>query len=100
METVSQILADILKTCRPTKVLLVGEKRTMSTQKLKSISLCVIIPEGNTRDLRCKLHLASSADVPLTLHVYTDAEWQTLLEDETSYAAWIARKGQVLYEQT
>lgn len=100
MEAVAQILSDILKTCRPSKVLLVGEKRTMSTQKLKSISLCVIIPEGDTRALRCKLHLAASADVPLTLHVYTADEWAALLEEETSYAAWIARKGQVLYEQT
>ena len=52
------------------------------------------------RKLRPRLHLAISADVPVNLSVYTAEEWEDLCADETSYAAWIARKGQVIYEPT
>ena len=31
---------------------------------------------------------------------YTAEEWEDLCADGTSYAAWIARKGQVIYEST
>ena len=52
------------------------------------------------RKLRPRLHLAISADVPVNLSVYTAEEWEDLCADGTSYAAWIARKGQVIYEST
>lgn len=99
METIDQIVADILRVCAPRRIILFAEKRTMTTRKLKALSLCVIVEEGDCRALRPRLHLAVSADVPVNLSVYTDEEWQTLLEDDTSYAAWIAQKGQVVYEQ-
>lgn len=99
MEAVDQIVSDILQVCAPRRVILFAEKRTMATNKLKALSLCVIVDEGDCRALRPRLHLAASADVPINFSVYTDAEWQTLLEDDTSYAAWISRKGQVVYEQ-
>ena len=70
----------------------------MATGRLKAISLCVIVEEGtNCHELRPKLHLALTAAVPVSLSVYTSAEWKNLLTDEGSYAAWIARKGQVVY---
>lgn len=98
MDEVSRVLGDILGVCMPEKVILFAEKRTMSTRKLKSLSLCVIVGENeNPRALRTRMHLAVSVDVPVTLCVYTTEQWEELLEDESSYAAWIARKGQVLY---
>lgn len=97
---VEQATKDILRVCEPHRIILFAEKRTMATGKLKALSLCVIVPDGtNCRHLRTKLHLALSADIPINLSVYTAEEWDDLLEDETSYAAWIARKGQVIYEQ-
>lgn len=98
-ESIRQTVADILHVCQPYKIILFAEKRTMATGKLKAFSLCVIVPDGtDCRHLRTHLHLALSADVPVNLSVYTAEEWDDLLEDETSYAAWIARKGQVIYE--
>lgn len=96
-QTARRLLEDILAICQPRQVILFAEKRTMSTNELKSVSLCIVIPEGDARAARTRLHLAISADFPVTLSVYTADEWQSLLEDEASYAAWIARKGQVLY---
>ena len=97
-ESIRQAVQDILTACQPKEIILYAEKRTMSTGKLKAFSLCVIVPEGtDCRKLRPKLHLALSADVPVSLSVYTTDEWEDLTADQTSYAAWIARKGQVVY---
>lgn len=98
-EAIRQTTQDILRVCQPQRIILFAEKRTMSTGKLKAFSLCIIVPDGSDcRHLRTQLHLALSANVPVNLNVYTADEWDDLLEDETSYAAWIARKGQVIYE--
>ena len=95
---IQQAVADILAACQPLRILQFAEKRTMSTGKLKAFSLCVVVPEGSDcRQLRTRLHLALSADVPVNLSVYTTEEWDDLTADDTSYAAWIARKGQVVY---
>nr|WP_302650490.1 hypothetical protein [uncultured Agathobaculum sp.] len=97
-DAIRQSVQDILTACQPKEIILYAEKRTMSTGKLKAFSLCVIVPEGtDCRRLRPKLHLALSADVPVSLSVYTTDEWEDLTADQTSYAAWIARKGQVIY---
>ena len=97
-ESIRQAVRDILGVCQPQEIILFAEKRTMSTGKLKAFSLCVVVPDGtDCRQLRTRLHLALSADVPVNLSVYTNEEWDDLIADETSYAAWIARKGQVVY---
>ena len=97
-ESIRQAVEDILRACRPQEIILFAEKRTMSTGKLKAFSLCVVVPDGtDCRQLRTRLHLALSADVPVNLSVYTTEEWDDLTADDTSYAAWIARKGQVVY---
>ena len=97
-ESIRQAVEDILRACRPQEIILFAEKRTMSTGKLTAYSLSVVVPDGtDCRRLRTRLHLALSADVPVNLSVYTNEEWDDLIADETSYAAWIARKGQVIY---
>ena len=97
-ESIRQAVRDILGVCQPQEIILFAEKRTMSTGKLKAFSLCVVVPDGtDCSRLRTRLHLALSADVPVNLSVYTNEEWDDLIADETSYAAWIARKGQVIY---
>ena len=97
-DAIRQAVKDILGACHPLEIILYAEKRTMSTGKLKAFSLCVVVPDGtDCRQLRTRLHLALSTDVPVNLSVYTTEEWDDLPADNTSYAAWIARKGQVVY---
>lgn len=98
-ELIASMVRDIRGVCEPRRIILYAEKRTMATGKLKALSLCVIVKEGaNCQELRPKLHLALTAAVPVSLSVYTSSEWKNLLTDEGSYAAWIARKGQAVYE--
>ena len=97
-QAIEQAVRDILTACRPQQIILYAEKRTMATDKLKAFSLCVIVPDNaDCRALRTHLHLAITVDVPVSLSVYTTGEWDDLLSDRTSYAAWIARKGRVIY---
>ena len=70
-DAIRQSVQDILTACQPKEIILYAEKRTMSTGKLKAFSLCVIVPEGtDCRSCAPKLHLALSADVPVSLSVY------------------------------
>ncbi len=98
-ELIESIVKDILTVCVPQRVILYAEKRTMATGKLKSLSLCVIVPDGeDCRALRTRLYLAIAIDVPVNLNVYQVGEWEELNVYPGSYASWIARKGQVVYE--
>ncbi len=98
-QLINTAVGDILKVCEPARVILYAEKRTMTTGELKSISLCVVVPDGaDCRELRTKLYLALVMQVPINLNVYTVGEWEELSRYPGSYAAWIAQKGQVVYE--
>ena len=77
------------------------QKSVRCNRQAQAFSLCVIVPESaNCRTLRTHLHLAITVSVPVSLSVYTTEEWAELCTDSTSYAAWIARKGKVIYDQT
>lgn len=95
----NEIVSTICTTCAPCRIILYGEKRTLSTDKLKAASLCIVVPNGTDKHaLQQALYLAIIADVPVNLTLYTQDEWDRLIQDESSYAAWIHRKGRVLYE--
>lgn len=94
------VLGEIRAVCDPDRVILYGEKRTLSTDKLKAASFCLILPDGADKPgLLRRLYLAVASDIPIQLTLYTETEWQELTAEATSYAAWISRKGRVLYEQ-
>ncbi|MBS5145323.1 MAG: hypothetical protein KHY89_07425 [Butyricicoccus pullicaecorum] len=100
MEFPNEVVKIIEESCTPKQIILYGEKRTLATDKLKAASLCIVVPDGTDKhNLQHKLYLSIPADVPINLTLYTVEEWQELLTDATSYAAWIARKGRILYEQ-
>lgn len=100
-EIVSQTVSGILKICQPDKIFLYAEKRTMTTGELKSFSLCLVVPNGtDCRALRTRIYLDVVADIAYSLKIYTVDEWNELFAVNTSYAAWIARKGQVVYVKT
>jgi hypothetical protein len=94
-----EITQDIVRICAPLRVFLYIEKRTLSTDKLKAASFCVVIPSGSDRDaLLRKLYLSIDVEIPLTFTLYTSSEWEELNDDPASYAAWIGRKGRVVYD--
>ena len=94
-----EVTQEIVRICSPQRIFLYNEKRTLSTDKLKAASFCVVIPSGSDRDaLLHDLYLSIDADIPLNFTLYTTSEWEELNEDPASYAAWIGRKGRVVYD--
>lgn len=94
-------LKAILRECKPNRVILYAEKRTLTTDQLKSVSFCIIMPECEDKNaLMQRLYLAIESDVPVNLTLYTQEEWAELQHDPSSYAAWIGRRGRVIYESS
>ena len=91
----------ILRECAPERVILYAEKRTLTTDEIKSFSFCVIVPQCDDRNgLMQRLYLAIESDVPVNLTLYTHDEWAELQPDPSSYASWIGRRGRVIYESS
>lgn len=92
------LLHDLLALCSPEKVILHGAKRGLSSGRLKTASLCIVVPDCDKKALLRRLYLDLPLDIQLNINLYTHDEWAELSEDPDSYAAWIAEKGTVLYE--
>lgn len=100
-QAIDRLYATFWARASRSKIILYAEKRHDGNRQAQAFSLCVIVPESaNCRTLRTHLHLAITVSVPVSLSVYTTEEWAELCTDSTSYAAWIARKGKVIYDQT
>ena len=99
MEFPQEVVQEIARICTPVRVLLYNEKRTLSTDKLKAASFCVVIPNGSDRDAMLRaLYLSIDIEIPLNFTLYTAEEWEELNDDPASYAAWIGRKGRAVYD--
>lgn len=98
---IQSILSGILAHCCPKTVILYGEKRSISTNTLKSLDFCVIIPDADAdkNALLRTLYLTVDETIPFNVLVYTCDEWDELTQDFSSYASAICKKGTVLYEQ-
>lgn len=101
-QAIEQAVCDILGACQPVKIILYAEKRTMATEQAPRRSAL----RYRARRAPTAAHCAHTCtwrlriSVPVSLSVYTTEEWAELCTDSTSYAAWIARKGKVIYDQT
>ena len=98
MEEVQRICDEIVRLCRPEKVILFDRKNRVSTGEIKSISLCVIIAGQDKDEVEKKIYLEVDSPLSFTLIVYTLEQWDKLLEDDQSYARRIMQKGTLLYE--
>lgn len=98
MEQAREALLRAVAACQPLQVILHGEKRSISSGKLKSASLAIIVPDGCDKEKQLReLYLNAPLDFPVIINLYTQTEWAALTDDPCSYASWIARKGTVLY---
>lgn len=98
MEQAKENLLQAVAGCHPLRVILHGEKRSVSSGKLKSASLAIVVPDGSDKDKMLReLYLSVPLDFPVNINLYTAAEWAELTADPCSYASWIAKKGTVLY---
>ena len=96
---IQQAVADILAACQPLRILQFAEKTHHVHRQAQGVQ--PVRHRAGRHGLPRAAHAAASGAVgrrtgqPERLHA---EEWEDLLTDETSYAAWIARKGQVVYD--
>ncbi len=94
----SIIVKSVLELCKPIRVILYGAKHGLSSGKLKTANICIVVGNCDKNKLLHRLYLQMPLDVQVNIKIYTDEEWNELQNDPNSYAAWISEKGAVLYE--
>ena len=95
-----KILNEILACCRPSRVILYGEKVVAGSHDLKAADFCVIADYVDKRTMLQKLYLSVDAPIPVQFLLYSPKEWADMLKDAGSYASAIEKKGTILYGQT
>lgn len=91
------LLSSLLALCKPEKVILFGAKHGMSSGRLKSANLCIVVSTCDKDALLRRLYLELPLDFQVNISLYTQDEWEALSADPASHASWIAQKGTVLY---
>jgi len=81
----------------PSKIVLFGSQAKGTATKKSDIDLCIIMDTGNKRDLLTEMYLNIESSKPFDLLLYTEDEWNKCVNDSTSFAYQIRKKGTVLY---
>jgi hypothetical protein len=95
-EMLNRLRDDIIRISDPKELLLFSHKQSPSGD-LCSVKLCVIICGGDSRRMEHKLYVEVESDLSFDVLVYTESEWEKLLENRMSFAARIKKTGRVLY---
>ncbi|MDL2273032.1 hypothetical protein LJC34_00540 [Oscillospiraceae bacterium OttesenSCG-928-G22] len=99
MEEIRSIIEALIRIAEPDLVILHGSKANVAEGNVHGVSLCVICPCDNKRELLRRLYLSVESDISFDLLLYTPAEWHELTADTQSRASKILRNGTVLYER-
>ena len=97
MPLLDKLLAEIVETARPSRVLLFSQK-TCPDGSPSSVKLCVIIPDGDPRAVEHRLYMEIEAELSFDVLVYTAQQWERLARTPYSLAARADKAGRVLYE--
>lgn len=96
----TEILDAVLACCKPSRVILYGEKVMAGSHDLKSADLCIVVDQCDKKRLLCELYLKINAPIPVQFLLYSTEEWTKMLRDGGSYASAIEKKGTMLYVET
>lgn len=81
----------------PSKIILFGSQAKGMATKKSDIDLCIVKDTENKRDLLIDMYLNIRSSKPFDLILYTEAEWSQCVNDTTSFAYLINKKGTVIY---
>jgi predicted nucleotidyltransferase len=94
---INLIKEQIVSLYNPSKIILFGSQ-SKGTATIKSdIDLCVVKDTENKRELLTDMYLNIESSIPFDLLLYTEAEWNRCVNDTTSFAYLIDKKGTVIY---
>lgn len=81
----------------PSKIILFGSHAKGTANAKSDIDLCIIKDTENKRELLPDMYLNIESKKPFDLLLYTEAEWNECINDTTSFAYLINKKGIVIY---
>lgn len=94
---INLIKEQIISLYNPSKIILFGSQAKGTATIKSDIDLCVVKDTENKRELLADMYLNIESSIPFDLLLYTEAEWNQCVNDTTSFAYLIDKKGTVIY---
>ena len=94
---INLIKEQIISHYAPSKILLFGSQAKGTATKKSDIDFCIEKNSDNKRALLTDMYLNIESSKPFDLLLYTEAEWIECVNDTTSFAYLINKKGTVIY---
>lgn len=94
---INLIKEQIVSHYAPSKIILFGSQTKGTATKKSDIDLCVVMDTDNKRELLTDIYLNIESSKPFDLLLYTEDEWNRCVNDTTSFAYLIYKKGTVIY---
>lgn len=87
----------IISSYTPAKIILFGSHAKGTATAKSDIDLCIVKDTENKRELLPNMYLNIESKKPFDLLLYTEAEWNECINDTSSFAYLINKKGIVIY---
>ncbi|MEG6613364.1 nucleotidyltransferase domain-containing protein [Pseudoclostridium thermosuccinogenes] len=94
---INLIKEQIVSLYNPSKIILFGSQAKGTATIKSDIDLCVVKDTENKQELLADMYLNIESSKPFDLLLYTEAEWNQCVNDTTSFAYLIDKKGIVIY---
>lgn len=97
-ERIMKVCEDIAALVKPVRIIIFHTKYDLSGE-LESFKLCVVVNDTECYKLEQKIYLNVECDVPYDVLAYNREHWDSLMNDDGSFACrGIMKGGVVLYE--
>ena len=94
---INLIKEQIVSRYAPSKIILFGSQAKGVATRKSDIDLCIVKDTENKRELLIDMYLSIESSKPFDLLLYTESEWNQCVNDTTSFAYLINKKGAVIY---
>jgi predicted nucleotidyltransferase len=91
------IKEQIVSNYAPSKIIVFGSQAKGTATSRSDIDLCIIKSTDNKRKLLADMYLNLDSSKPFDIILYTEDEWSKCIDDSTSFAYLINKKGTVIY---
>lgn len=81
----------------PSKIILFGSQAKGTATRKSDIDLCIVKDTSNKRDLLTDMYLNIESSKPFDLLLYTEDEWSECVNDTSSFAYLINKRGTIIY---
>ncbi|WP_094546351.1 nucleotidyltransferase domain-containing protein [Petroclostridium xylanilyticum] len=94
---IDRIKDQIISHYAPSKIILFGSQAKGTATSKSDIDLCIIKDTDNKKELLTDMYLNVESNKPFDLLLYTTDEWYDCVNDTTSFAYLINKKGITIY---